>query len=108
LLGYSPKALSISHLRFACRLADTAMAYSHGLQFPGFCLVIGDGPGQVAPGLRLATRPASTGSPPTVKTIGIIRVASLAASLSLSWLNWNGVQPVTPFWKRTAVTFRLG
>ena len=30
--------------------------------------------------LRLATRPALTGSPPTVKTIGMVVVAALAAS----------------------------
>jgi hypothetical protein len=29
--------------------------------------------------LKLATRPASTGSPPAVKTIGIVVVAALAA-----------------------------
>ena len=37
--------------------------------------------------LRLATRPSLTGSPPMVKTIGIVEVAALAASAA-------GVPPV--------------
>jgi hypothetical protein len=33
--------------------------------------------------LRLATKPAPTGSPPNVKTIGIVVVAALAAKIEL-------------------------
>src|SRR5262249_17479126 len=32
--------------------------------------------------LRLATRPSATGSPPTAKTIGMVAVAALAASVA--------------------------